>query len=322
MDPQRSYRLALGYWSARALGAAAELGVLELLASAPRTVDELRTSLGLRSPSLVDLLDALVGLEVLVRDGPRYALAGPVAAEVGRLAGADAFRAWADLAEVLRAGDRSGPSMFQRLAADDDALDRFAEAMAAAAAPAHDGLVGRVDWTDARTVCDVGGADGRLAVALARRHPHLHVVTVDLPAMTSRAGVRIAAAGLDDRVSAVAADVLTDPLPGADVVICSLVLLDWAEQAKLALLRAARAALGPAGRLVVVDRLRSVDPAAPPRPTFELLRSLHLLVTEGEAHHYDLDQLAGWLAATGFAAPVVEDVDGGFTLAVASVLTG
>jgi hypothetical protein len=39
----------------------------------------------------------------------------------------------------------------------------------------------KVDFSGYSTVADLGGAKGDLAVALARRHPHLTGVTLDLP---------------------------------------------------------------------------------------------------------------------------------------------
>ena len=37
------------------------------------------------------------------------------------------------------------------------------------------------DFSQHRTLCDVGGATGQLAVILARRHRHLRCTTFDLP---------------------------------------------------------------------------------------------------------------------------------------------
>src|SRR5699024_10524943 len=85
------------------------------------------------------------------------------------LADADAYAAWADLPDALRTGRRSGPSMFDALAADPDALDRYLAAMAAVTAPAQEAMVERLDLTGVRTVLDVGGGDGALAARLAEQ---------------------------------------------------------------------------------------------------------------------------------------------------------
>lgn len=311
MDPSRATQLALGYWPARAFGAALELGVFDLLADAPLDAAAVADRLGLRSPAVGDLLDALVGLGALERVDAGYR-AEPVDRALLDAAGTAAYRAWADLPGALRGELR--PSMFEAMAGDPDALRRFAGAMGEVSAPLHAALAERLDGKG--TVCDLGGADGRLAATLARRHPELRVVTVDLPAFVPLAEAAVQAAGVADRVTVVGGDFFTDPVPPADVVVLSLVLLDWPADDKQRLLRRAAGALPAGGTLAVLDRLEEGS-SRRERTTFELLRSLHLLVTQGDAHPYGAGELAGWLAAAGFGPPELLAVGNGFTLALA-----
>lgn len=311
MDPSRATQLALGFWPARAFSAALELGIYDLLSGGAMDADQIAERLGLRSPSLPALLDALVGLGALARADGRYSLVGPVDAGLAELAGTAAYRAWADLPAALRGDVR--PTMFSDLAADPAALRRFVEAMGSVSAPLHAALIERLDG--AGTVCDVGGADGRLAVALARRHPGLRVITFDLPALLPLAEATIEAAGVGGRVTAVAGDFLSDPLPSVDTVVLSLVLLDWPVDDKRRLLAAVAQALPEGGKVVVLDRMEQRP--GPERGTFELLRSLHLLVTHGDAFPFSVEELAGWLAEAGFSSPVAVPLGDGFSLAVA-----
>ena len=311
MDPSRATQLALGFWPARAFRAALELGVFDLLADAPLDEAAVADRLGLRSPAVGDLLDALVGLGALERVDGGYR-AEPVDPAVLDVAGTGAYRAWADLPAALRGEPR--PTMFEALAGDPDALRRFARAMGEVSAPLHAALAERLDGTG--TVCDLGGADGRLAVILAERHPELRVVTVDLPAFVPLAEAAARGAGVAERVTVIGGDFFVDPVPPADVVVLSLVLLDWPADAKVRLLRRAAGALPAGGTLAVLDRLEE-GPSRPARTTFELLRSLHLLVTQGDAHPYTAEELRGWLAAAGFGPPELQPVGDGFTLAVA-----
>jgi SAM-dependent methyltransferase len=309
--------MALGHWPARALSAAGELGVYDLLASdGPLDAPTIGARLGLRSTSLVDLLDALTGLGVLRRDDGRYSLAGAAPdADILGASDAVALRAWADLTAVLRDGDRPGPSMFEVLGDDADALARFADAMAGVSAPARVAIV-ELDLGEASHVCDVGGADGRLAVELAQRHGHLRCTTLDLPAMTALADARVRSSGLEDRVVAVAGDFFDAPLPPADVIVLSMVLLDWDEARRRQLLAAAYQVLPPGGRLVVADR-DGGDTSTENRTPFELLRRLHLLVLLGEAHPFTPAELEQWTAAVGFTAFQSTPIGTGLFLAVA-----
>jgi SAM-dependent methyltransferase len=175
--------------------------------------------------------------------------------------------------------------------------------MADAAAPGHAGLVDALELDGDERVLDVGGADGALARRLLTRHPHLRCTVLDRPAL----------APLAHGVDFVAGDAFADAWPPADVVVLSLVLLDWDTEQKQALLAKAHDALPAGGRLIVLDRFDE------PRPdgSLALLHALHLLVTVGPAHPFDAEQLATWLAAAGFERPDVQRLTGGFSLAVA-----
>ena len=310
-------QLALGYWPARAFSAAGELGVYDLLERAgPLDAPAIGDHLGVRSRALVELLDAVVELGVLARTGDRYGLvAGPPDPEILAIADADAFRAWADLPSVLRDG-RSVASMYQGLMSDRERLRAFADLMAGVSAPARR-AVSELDFGEASTLCDVGGADGRLAIEVAIAQPRLRCTTFDLPPFQPLAAARVDAAGVAEQVSPIGGDFFEDPLPSSDVVVLSLVLLDWDEHEKRALLAACHDALPPGGLLVIVDRLDGDGSDGRRRPTFELLRSLHFLVLLGEAHTFGPAELDRWSADAGFVHVDHRPLDGGLVLVLA-----
>lgn len=76
----------------------------------------------------------------------------------------------------------------------------------------------RFDFSRYRTVCDVGGATALLATIVARRHPHLHCISADLPPVQPIAERRISRECLGDRVSARSLDFFAEPMPKADVI--------------------------------------------------------------------------------------------------------
>ncbi len=56
---------AMAFWRSAILLGAYELGIFAELAKGPRTADELIRTLGLRDDAVVDMLDALVKLDLL-----------------------------------------------------------------------------------------------------------------------------------------------------------------------------------------------------------------------------------------------------------------
>nr|UUG47319.1 o-methyltransferase [Amycolatopsis sp.] len=132
------------------------------------------------------------------------------------------------------------------------------------------------DWTGVRRVADIGGGSGALLAELLRAHPHLRAVLVDQAATVAAAERNLARHGVAERTEFVAGDFFAPLPPGADVYVLSNVLHDWSDADVLRILRRCAAAAGPAGRVLIADRV--VDRNGDPRVLTMLdLRMLVLL---------------------------------------------
>ena len=85
----------------------------------------------------------------------------------------------------------------------------------------------RFDFSNYKTLCDVGGATGQLSCMVAAANPHVSCISFDLPKVVSIATRKIEQVGLADRVAAVGGDFFVDPLPKADVITMGMILHDW-----------------------------------------------------------------------------------------------
>ena len=188
--------------------------------------------------------------------------------------------------------------------------------MTAAMKPSFAALPEAFDFASVGSVCDVGGAAGDLVIELARRHPHLRCAILDRPALAPLARTAVADAGLQDRVAFVSGDFFADPLPRADVLVMSMVLLDWPEPRKRALIRAASRALPEDGYLLVLDRFVEPHRGSSDRNLSQLLSSLDGLARYGDAHHFTAEQLRGWCQDAGFDGLDVQGLDRQVHLAV------
>jgi SAM-dependent methyltransferase len=107
------------------------------------------------------------------------------------------------------------------------------------------------DWESVRTVVDVGGGTGALLAAILRARPALQGTLVDLPRTVVRSREVFSAAGVAERVNAIAQSFF-DPLPaGADLYVLSKVINDWPDREAAAILRRCAEAARPDGRVVV-----------------------------------------------------------------------
>lgn len=151
---------------------------------------------------------------------------------------------FANLPEALRTG-RPRPGAV----GDADHERKFGEAMASQV-DAMRGVVDGYDFSRARTVVDVGGGFGHLAIALVQRHPHLRATVLDLPEVIDLARRR-AAGG---EVAFVAGDMFAE-VPPADTYVLKKVLHDWDDARAIAVLRNCRARMPRDGRVLAVDNV-------------------------------------------------------------------
>jgi demethylspheroidene O-methyltransferase len=107
---------------------------------------------------------------------------------------------------------------------------------------------------DHRRILDVGGGEGAFLKRAAAHAPDLDLMLFDLPAVATRAAIRLTEAGLDGRTRTVGGAFPDDPLPrGADLVSLVRVVHDHDDPKVRALLRAVHAALPVGGTLLIAE---------------------------------------------------------------------
>jgi precorrin-6B methylase 2 len=317
-SPARIMEVGMAFWPAKVLLSAIELQLFTTLGGQAMTGAELQSALQLHPRANPDFLDTLVALGFLGRDGDgplaRYRNTEETALFLDRaspqfmggfleMANERLYPFWGGLTDGLRTGrpqneiKQNGASMFAELYSKPERLEQFMDAMSGISAANFQSFADKFDFSRYQTLCDVGGATGQLSLSVARRHPHLRCTSVDLPAVTGIATRKIAAAGLDQRVTARALDFFNEPLPKADVITMGMILHDWNLEKKMHLIRAAYDALPPGGAFVVVENL--IDDARREN-AFGLMMSLNMLIEFGDAFDFTAADFFGWCGQAGF----------------------
>ncbi|MEL6770554.1 MAG: class I SAM-dependent methyltransferase [Bacteroidota bacterium] len=294
---------------ARALMAACETGLFDALADTPRTPKALAADLGTDPAATSALVDVLVALRYLQRDGDalrltRRARRWLTSASPTTLVHSLAFRRdeWAWLAG-LTDFVRSGQPLDFHATMSADAWARYQAAMddlAKLCLPeCYRGLrrhLPRADGTP-RHALDLGGASGTYAMAFARARPDLRVTVADLPDAVALATVPDDLAG---RLRFAAADLRTadfavlDPeVRRYDLVFVSQVLHHFDAEACRNLVARAAAVLRPGGVLAVQDVLRTERPDALPA-----LAQLYFAFTS-RSGAWTTDAVQGWQREAG-----------------------
>ena len=292
-----------GFWRTQAICAAVELGVFESL---PSGAGEIALSRGLDPDRTMRLLRALAELGLAETTGGEWratergshltlghprTLAG-AAREYGR-----AFsRMWEALPDALRGGGGwRPPDIFADVAADPARAAAHHRMLRSYARHDYAALPAALELRGGEHAIDAGGGLGVLAEALAAAHPDLRVTVLDRPEVVALAERNCAGdrAKFGDRVKFLAADFFDPWNVRGEAVILARVLHDWDDPGAVRILRRARAALRPGGRLFVVETV------LPEHGAGGGLCDLHLLAATGGRERTAADY-AALFAQSGF----------------------
>ena len=321
--PDKIIQVGLGFWSAKTLLSAIELGLFTELARKPGDLADLRTRLGLHARSAHDFLDALVAMGFLEREQGIYRNAPATDRFLDRgkpsyvgglleMANRRLYAFWNDLTEALRSGKaqnevKHGGDPFDVLYADPERLAAFLRAMSGLSRGANIAIAGRFPWAKYRSFVDVGTAQGDLAVQVAKANAHLSGIGFDLDRVGPIFTSYVAEHGLANRVRFVSGDFFRDDIPKADVVLMGHVLHDWGLEEKRQLIRKAHDALPAGGALIVYEAIIDDDRR---QNTFGLLLSLNMLIETPAGFDYTGADCRAWMKAAGFRDTRVEHLVG------------
>ena len=298
--------LMTAYQSACVLGAAVELDVFSTLGRKARTAPELAKLLQGDLRATTALLDALVALDLLSKKGTRYSLPRELALVLTE-SGPRSFlpmlrhqcnclRGWSQLAWVARQGRPAERRPSIRGAEADRAA--FIQAMDNVSAPVAPGLVKKLKPLKFKHLLDVGGASGTWTLAFLRAVPGARATLFDLPDAIPHAARRMAQAGFRSRVTLVAGDFYSDPLPpGADFAWVSAIVHQNSREQNRALFAKVHSALVGGGRIAIRDMVMEASRTA---PRAGALFAINMLVHTPGGGTYTLAESDADLRSAGF----------------------
>lgn len=251
-----------GYQPAAVLVAAADLELFAALDGPAVTAREVAAKINADLRGTAILVDALVALEIIEKDGEHYCAnedvlnllvrggRGSVLAMVQHQG--NCLRRWAELARVVKSGKPLERQPSIRGQEADSAS--FIEAMDNISAPMAERVVGDMGAVQFKRLLDVGGASGTWTAALLQQCPTGRATIFDLPHVIPMARKRITQLGLADRVDFAAGNFLADPLPkGADLAWVSAIVHQNPRKDNVTLLKNVAQALVPGGRVLIRD---------------------------------------------------------------------
>ena len=288
-------RIIWGIHSSRAVYAVAKLGIADLLVDGPASCQELARVTGADEPSLYRVLRLLAALGVFNEVEPgSFGLT--VLGDRLRSDVPAGMRSWAvfleaiggvqpfeHILETVRTGKPGmdiafGMGVFDFLAQRPDCAVTFDAAMSDRTAAFASSMACVFDFSDIRSIVDVGGGQGTLLGEILRRHTHLHGTLFETADVAARAEAVLDGADLAERCEVVAGNFFEQVPRGADCYVLANVLHDWDDQRAIDILRNCRQSMVRGGRVLIVERL---IPDGPGDAVPTLLSDINMLVITG-----------------------------------------
>jgi C-methyltransferase len=313
-EPQAAARL-LELIQMRLISAAihvvATLGIADLLADAPKSIEQLAETTGARPQSLRRVMRALASFCVFSEDSAgRFTLAplgeilkrdvtGSLHSAALFFGGETGTSAVKLFLECVQTGESAihklagGKGIFDWLQGDPELTKLFNDMMTAFSTLHITGLFEAYDFSQATKIVDVGGGHGKIISEILNNNPGTHGVLFDLPHAFEGGQRTISQAGLADRCEVISGDFFVSVPAGADIYILSRVIHDWNDEKTVAILKIVRGAIAPYGRLILLETMLRPDGAS----VYPVLSDLNMLLLTGGCERSEAEYRAVYRAA-------------------------
>ncbi|HEX7956856.1 MAG TPA: methyltransferase, partial [Pyrinomonadaceae bacterium] len=303
-----------GYAASQLVYVAAKLGLADLLAEGPQSVERLAERTRTDRGSLYRVMRGLAAVGVLRETGAGLfelsevgvCLRKDVPGSLGAMAlcSDESYSVWGHLLHTVTTGETAfrhayGVSRYQYLEQHPEAAGSFNRAMAGLAAQLAAALIAAYDFSTFARVVDVGGGSGALLKAILKANPKLSGVLCDTPNIVADAAGQLSGEDLGGRCEVVAGDFFESVPAGGDLYILSHVLHNWDDESCRRILRNCRAAVAPGGRLLVAEIVMPARPENSFNAYPLVMTDLQMLVMTGGRERGE-EEFRALLSAAGF----------------------
>jgi hypothetical protein len=265
-------QMIMGFRLTQLVHVAAKLGVADHLADGPKSAAELAHSCECHPDALYRTLRALANIGVLTELPQQCFRLTPMgeylrSSQPGSLRAAASLYGepwlWSSYGQLMHSVRTGAPAFqhthdstfFEYLAGHSHAAQSFNAAMTGFSEREIDAILAAYDFSQLRRVIDVGGGHGRLVTALLEAHPALEATLFDQPGVIESAGELLQPSELGARCTLVGGDFFQAVPGGGDVYLLKSVLHDWDDSAACTILKNCHSAMGPDGRLLLIERV-------------------------------------------------------------------
>jgi trans-aconitate methyltransferase len=322
-----------GYMISQIISATAALGLADLLAEEPKSVEALAkmtktyheplarllralSALGLTEQSEKGIFE-LTSLGALLRSDVLGSLR-PLALMQG---GEGIWRAWGNLLHTLRTGETAfnhvfGMGSFKHGALNPERAAMFDTYMAELTRRWVGAILTTHDFSQTRRIVDIGGGNGVLLSAILAAFPQAEGIVFDTAAGITGAAQRLEKAGVLQRCRIVAGDFFDAVPQDADTYILKSVLHDWSNDESIAIVKNCHRAMGPDSTLAVIERALPEWILPDDAHREIVMMDIHMMVATG-GRERTVSQYNELLAAAGLTVIAARPTSSPFTILTA-----
>jgi 3-hydroxy-5-methyl-1-naphthoate 3-O-methyltransferase len=155
----------------------------------------------------------------------------------------------------------------------------------------------KLNLSSRQHLLDIAGGSGIYACSFCAHFSNLRATVLEKPPVDKITSAAIAKRGFQERVSVVASDMLTSPLPsGFDAHLFSNVLHDWDVPIVEQLIEKSFTALAPGGMLMIHDAHLNEDKSGP----LHVAEYSTMLMHSTEGRCYSVAEMKNYLLKAGF----------------------
>lgn len=299
--------LISGFWIARSIYLAAQLGIADCFDDTPKTIAQLAAETETDPRSLYRLMRALASVDIFTEVSDQCFALTPLAATLqsdvpgsmryGAIAqmGYEYSLGWLNGLSSLKTGEpafdaATGMSVWEYYAQHPEAKSALSQAMSDWGATIAQAIVASYDFSQFKTLVDVGGAQGSLLTAIFQAHPTLKGILFDLPEV-------IANVRLDDvKVQPVAGNFFESVPSGGDAYLLRWIIHNWNDEKAATILRNCHQAMPDDGKLLLFEGILPVGNEPSPLKFMDLI----IMLVLGYERERTEEEYRSLLRANGF----------------------
>jgi O-methyltransferase domain/Dimerisation domain len=220
--------------------------------------------------------------------------------EMSLLWGEEFYRAWGCFNESLLTGETAfnkvhGSNLFEYLNEKPEVATTFNKAMTAVAQILYRCVPIEYDFSNLRTIVDVGGGCGALLSQILEKEMELEGILFDQPHVVTEAHPVLTLSGVLDRCKIIAGDFFEFVPKGYDAYMLSNIIHDWNDELAITILQRCHEAMNKTSKLLLIEMVLG----GKEEPSLARMTDLNMLVLTG-GQERTIDDFKRLLDISGF----------------------